>query len=129
MTVLVNLELPFPPTLNESYSGRKGGGGLFMTAKAKAWKETAWYMLRSQLPHKHKPIEGPLECHMRFVPPNRRGDADNRIKITLDALQAGGVIVNDRQIKRLVIDWAEPNPPGYVRLALESLQPPAGPER
>lgn len=120
--MVINLELPWPPSINDTYSGRKGGGGLYKKKEAKRWAADAAWTVKFQLPHGHKPITEPLVCRIEFTPPSGRNDIDNGIKATLDALQSGLAIENDRQIKRLEIDMKPPKSPGYVRLALHSLK-------
>lgn len=118
---MLNLELHWPPSLNETYGGRANGGGLYMKKLAKDWKEQSFWLIKQQLPHGHKPLEGDLVARVQLTPPNRRGDIDNRLKIMLDALELAKVFNNDRQIKRLEVDWLKPKKPGFVRVALHSL--------
>jgi len=45
-----------------------------------------------------------LEVYIDLHPPTNRSDVDNYAKVVLDALQHGGLIANDNQISRLVIE-------------------------
>lgn len=65
-------------------------------------------MLCKQLAGAH---EGWLAVEAKFTPPDRRGrDVDNLAKALLDALQHAGVMRDDSQVRRLVLEMADPAP-------------------
>lgn len=88
MTVL---ELPFPISVNAMYRSVKGRN--ILSKQARQWKEQAGWMIAAQKAQKHK---GPVSIEMAFTPPDkRRRDADNFVKIVLDALVTRGVVEDD----------------------------------
>jgi len=65
-------------------------------------------MLCKQLP---SAFEGWLAVEATFTPPDRRGrDVDNLAKALLDALQHAGVMRDDSQVRRLVLEMEDPAP-------------------
>lgn len=111
------LELTWPPSVNKTWAPRKGGKGMYMTGTAKQWRKDNILLLRYQV-GRHSPMLGELKVLIQLAPPRLSGDIDNRIKAILDVLQHARIIGDDRQIKRLEIDWLDPRPPGFVRLRL-----------
>ena len=115
------LDLPFPPSTNRiwSFSGR----GVYRTAKYLKWMERAdmGVMAAKQYP-RHK-IHGPFEAYILLNEGAGIGDADNRIKATLDWLQSRDVISNDKHCRKLTIEWvAHEQAPAGCRVTLRSLQ-------
>jgi Holliday junction resolvase RusA-like endonuclease len=106
-----------PPSDNLVY--RKGNArnrfAMYLTVEGKAWKEEI--ALRT---NKYTPIDKQVEVRIEITFPNRRRcDVQNRIKLTLDALQ-GNVYKDDSQvvdlrlikkykkgIKKTIIEWRE----------------------
>ena len=117
------LELHWPPSLNETYGGRRSGG-LYMKAEAKSWRKANAWLIRTQLPHGFQTIDGPVSVHIEFTPPAGRGDIDNRIKCTLDVLERAAVLQNDKQVKSLRVEWKAPKKPGFVRLSVQPINTP-----
>ena len=86
-----------PPSDNSVYR-RRGGYGMYLTQEGKAWKE-----LVSIMANKFKPLEGEVAISLEFVfTDKRRRDAQNHIKLTLDALQ-GHFYLDDSQIHHLTV--------------------------
>ncbi len=80
----------------------KGKLRLITTAKARAWKEKAIWELKSQrgtVPT----ITGPCQATITVYLPTKAGDADNYVKLVLDAVQDAGIILNDRQVNSLTV--------------------------
>jgi crossover junction endodeoxyribonuclease RusA len=113
----VNLELPWPPSVNDYWKPRVPGPGMYMTKAGKRYRRDAILMIRSQL-GPPAPLAGELAVVLQLTPPRNIGDIDNVIKPVFDALEAALVFSNDRQIKRLEVDLLEAAKPGYVRLAV-----------
>lgn len=100
---LLNLELPWPPSVNHYWGTRRGGGGRYLTARAKAYRETvrlAVLELPSKVRH-YLPYPGPMSLEISCWPPDRRErDIDNIDKGLLDALAAAGIVRKDSQFKQ-----------------------------
>lgn len=80
----------------------KGKLRLVTTGSARKWKDSAKVQLMAQ--HMPAPaIEIPCEVCIDLYLPTLAGDADNYVKLTLDALQDARVIANDRQVQRLTV--------------------------
>lgn len=90
MTCVLTLLTP-PPSVNEIYRNVPGKGRV-KTKAYKKWREDAVLWLRLQKP---PTFTGPVSVSIA-LPLATRGDADNRNKAALDALQEAGVVANDR---------------------------------
>lgn len=89
--VVLTLLTP-PPSLNGAFRNLRGKGRV-KTKAYKKWREDAVLWLRLQ---KAPAFTGPVSVSIT-LPLATRGDADNRLKAALDALQDAGVVANDRQ--------------------------------
>lgn len=90
MTVVLTLLTP-PPSVNSIYRNVPGKGRRKTKAYRK-WREDAVLWLRLQKPPAFtEQVSVSIE-----LPLSTRGDADNRNKAALDALQEAGVVANDR---------------------------------
>lgn len=83
------LHLPWPPTGNHSV--RHGNGGHYLTADAKAYRQTV-----AAICARHEPVRGRYRLTVHLSPPDaRRRDADNALKSILDAIVKGGYVEDD----------------------------------
>ena len=91
-----------PPTVNHLYrTGRNGQR--YKTRAGRAWQKNAAEILRSAW--RREPYAGDVELRVSLIAADRRKwDIDNRVKAVQDCLQAGGVIVDDRQVWRLILE-------------------------
>ena len=93
--------LPAPPSANAMYiivNGKRVKSKRYVY-----WRSSVGYLLRArfrQMPHKT-----PLRVELRAAV-SRRRDIDNLIKPTLDALQACGVIKDDRWVDSIIMNRA-----------------------
>lgn len=71
-------------------------GRLILSPEYRSYKKTIGIIAR-----KGRVFEGDLEVTVRH---SSKLDIDNPVKATLDALQEAGVYLNDRQIKRLIVE-------------------------
>lgn len=116
----VLIKLPYPPSVNNSSRvGRDRAP--HRTDKAKTWFTEAVWLVKAAM-GRRKPFEGPVA--VKFVvhrPDRRRRDLSNLHKIVEDALQDGGLVVNDCQL-RSSIRWADDpwewslSGPGYAEM-------------
>lgn len=89
MTAEITLTIPTPPSVNDLY-GRRKGGGVYLKPKYRAWKTEAGWAVQMQRPGK---MFGPYTV-LLAVP--MLGDADNRCKATLDLLVSLGITDDDK---------------------------------
>ena len=89
-------DLPAPPSANELFVWRDGRER--MTAKYRRWRRDAGFMLVGM---PHHPPQTPLRVTIDAAV-NRTRDLDNLIKPAIDALQAAGVIPDDRWVDEVV---------------------------
>jgi crossover junction endodeoxyribonuclease RusA len=96
--------LPKPPSINHIYGYTSKGGYArsYVTKEGKVWFEEAGYAIKSQT-RKRKPITSDLEISI-YLYTARKQDVDNILKPILDLLQKQGVIENDAQIYRLLVE-------------------------
>lgn len=98
--MLVSVELPFPPSLNNLYINVPGRGRV-LSKRGKAFKKAVHACCDAQdVQH----AIGKLEVTILAYPPDkRRRDVDGLFKAILDSLQAAGVFDDDSQVEVLTI--------------------------
>ncbi|WP_336488317.1 hypothetical protein [Methylobacterium nigriterrae] len=98
----VVLQLSIPPSVNEIWSSKKGGG-LRLSDKYAAWLCQAGWQLTQQRPGR---IFGryTLTC---WMPRGSGADLDNLTKAVSDLLQLHGVIRNDREAEEIHLYWQD----------------------
>lgn len=92
-----------PPSANAIWRNVKG-----RTLKSRLyrqWLDKARWMIFSQ--HDGEPLAGPTTVQISLRRPRANADLDNRIKPTLDALQSGKAIANDKQVTSIHAAWAD----------------------
>lgn len=100
----ITFELPWPPA---SLSGHANGMWWSKSPIVKKHRRWAHYAILEQ--RIELPPSGDIPIHIRFVPPNRRGDRTNypnRTKPAIDGI-AQGLGVNDRRFVP-TYEFAEP---------------------
>ena len=97
---MIELELPFPPSVNHYYR-RVGVRTLISREGRRFRKRVCASLAESRVPR----LRGPLRMEIEVYPPDRRRrDIDNVQKALLDALQHGGLYEDDSQIVKLNIE-------------------------
>src|SRR6056297_1290137 len=120
---MFKLNLPFPPSVNTYW--RHVGNRVLVSKKGRQYQATVSSILHRK---KLKTLEGDLIVDVRLVPPDRRRrDVDNSMKALLDAMQFGGVYLDDSQIVRLTIEkhQAEPADP-RAEVVVQNIPAPMG---
>lgn len=111
MTEVLSIRLDeLPVSINDLWMPNRGGRGLILTPKYRAWKEaTAWEIKRICGSAK---LEGGYALDVRLrAPDNRARDIDNfAFKALNDAAQLAGVITNDSKCRRLSAEWSDDGP-------------------
>jgi crossover junction endodeoxyribonuclease RusA len=96
---MIELELPFPPSVNHYY--RRVGPRTLISREGRRFRERVCSLLAAI---GVRPLAGPLRLEIDVYPPDRRRrDVDNLQKGLLDALEHGGLYRNDSQIADLRI--------------------------
>lgn len=117
------LDLPFPPSVNDLWTIRRGVGKKLRRSDAyEQWihMADATTMELRQYP-KHK-IHGPFSIHVALAE-GPKCDADNvSFKAPLDWLQSRDVIRNDRDCRKGSFEWVSPEyAPRGLRLTLKAM--------
>jgi len=112
---MIELELPFPPSLNHYY--RRVGPRTLISREGRAYREKVCAIVAaSGVPA----FSGPVEVKVELYPPDRRRrDVDNALKSLLDALEKGGAYRNDSQIVTLVAHKRRPVEGGLAIVRIE----------
>ena len=106
-------ELPYPPTVNTYY--RHVGAKVLISARGRAYRKAVERQLAGCAC-----IDGDVMMRVDVYPPDcRRRDLDNLLKGLQDSLTHGGLLRDDCQIKRLVVEMQEPcRPHGKVQVGI-----------
>jgi len=97
---MIELELPFPPSVNHYY--RRVGARTLISREGRRFRAGVLAHLAATGIAK---LGGPLRVEIEVYPPDRRRrDIDNLQKGLLDALQHGGLYEDDSQIVKLNVE-------------------------
>ncbi|MEG9529720.1 MAG: RusA family crossover junction endodeoxyribonuclease [Hyphomicrobiales bacterium] len=96
----VTVLLPVPPSVNRIYRHTKERGPVRSDAY-KSWIDGAGWRLQAQRPGR---VPGPYVL-LLAVPRTSRMDIDNAAKAISDLLQKHGVVDNDRDAVRVLLEW------------------------
>jgi len=92
---MITLVLPYPPTVNHMYF--RARGHLALTPEALAFRHAVRMIAMVQ---GVTPVTGPVAVFLDVYRPRRRGDLDNILKATLDALN-GIAYHDDQQVEQI----------------------------
>ncbi len=96
--------LPIPPTLNNLFYNRCGGGRGKST-RYMTWIRAAGWRIKEQRP---VAVLGPVSIVLTFQHPgNKKKDLDNLAKAPLDLLVLHRLIDDDSQVQELTLRWAD----------------------
>ena len=114
---MIELELPYPPSVNHYW--RMGRGRMYLGEKGRRYKQLVTGAVRYA---GLRPLTGHLSLRIEVYPPDRRvRDLDNVLKALWDALGKAGVYQDDSQVKHLEAWMLDPAPPGKVWLRVTPL--------
>ena len=112
----VELELPFPPSLNHYY--RHVGPRVLISRDGRKYRENVTAIARRA---GHATFKCPVQVELDLYPPdNRRRDIDNSQKSLLDALTCAGVYEDDSLIHRITVTKCKTMPPNgmaFIRIS------------
>jgi Holliday junction resolvase RusA-like endonuclease len=114
----LELVLPYPPSINHYW--RRMGPRTLISREGRRFRERVLAILATQ---SLQPISGPLAVEVDAYPPDRRRrDLDNITKALLDAMQHGGVYLDDSQIVRLALEKCSPVTDGKTIVRIHEIQ-------
>mgnify|MGYP005798583711 CR=1 FL=1 len=102
-----SLTLPWPPSLNHYY--RHVGPRVLISKEGRLYREKV-----AAIAKRNSQITFccPVEVSVDLYPPdNRKRDADNCLKCTLDSLTGAGVYEDDSLIQKITVTKHSPMPP------------------
>lgn len=119
----INLELPYPPSVNAYWAVRKYRGrvGVGKSAAAIAWHAAA----AAAILEAGRPTAGLAAVRLEITahPPRRSCDVDNCLKAILDALEAAGVVEDDNQVAEILVRRGPvEKAPGRVVVTVERVE-------
>ena len=95
-----SVTLPLPPSANKLFANVPGKGRV-KTKAYKTWQRNAILSIFAQV-RADRRIGGAVGLSI-CVPSGMRGDLDNRIKATIDALVASNRIDDDKHVQSIII--------------------------
>jgi len=109
--------LPYPPSANNYWRSIviNGRGRVVVSREAKAFKKAVSAALAGV-----SPISGPVSLTATFYRPRKRGDLDNLLKVTCDALK-GIAYHDDEQIEQITAYRKEDKANPRVELSIAQL--------
>lgn len=124
---LCRFELPWPPSVNRYWrtvvyeTARGPVRRTLVSREGRIYRRgCAWRLASVGLARMR--LDGALELVIDAWPPDRRRrDADNIAKAILDAVEHAGLIRDDVQVRRLVIEMHDPCRPGHVEVRIRPL--------
>lgn len=120
--MMLSLDLPIPPSVNNLFGNRKGGR--YKTQAYCAWIKAATASLWEQKPAGGFPFfDGPFWVAIT-VPLNMRGDVDNRAKAPIDFLKKGvDCIPDDSKAHEAKVTRSAAVPAGMCRMTVSDTPP------
>jgi Holliday junction resolvase RusA-like endonuclease len=115
-SMTVKYLLPWPPSANHAHG--RSGRRIYLSQRTKQYREDVRAAIWADrgVPHT---VTALLGVSLIFEPPQRySGDLDNLIKQTLDALQAAGVMADDKQVVVIRAEKGQRRKEGRVRVVM-----------
>lgn len=88
---VATLTLPWPPSVNAAFNPNPNGRGMILSSDARKFKKR----VKNSILTGGQMFAGPVWIELALHPPHRRGDIDNYIKATVDAIKDAKIIKSD----------------------------------
>jgi Holliday junction resolvase RusA-like endonuclease len=119
-SIEIVLDLLFPPSVNHIW--RRTKKRVLRSAKYLRWMSNCDMAVMAAKQYPRRKIVGKFEAHILLVEQAGHGDCDNRVKVVLDWLQSRDIVVDDKDCRRLTVEWAaHERAPKGCRVFLRSL--------
>lgn len=99
----VVIDCPMPPSVNRIWRRRKDRVKPYLDTRYASWKRVFDNIIMATRPRPRVP--GHFIASITLDASKRKGDADNRAKAVLDALQHCEIIENDKLADSVTIRW------------------------
>lgn len=123
--ITVTLDLPFPPSVNRIWrqAAKAGKNRIRLAGDYIKWKADADVRVIVNKTWRRVCIQGHFEAHIALNSEiGRWGDLDNRIKAILDWAQSRALVTNDKNCRRLIVEWVQhASAPEGCRLTLREM--------
>ncbi len=117
----VKFTLPFPPSVNTYW--RNTRKGVLISASGRCFRSNAIAAVYQQLKRRPQPITVNVAVTVMLYPPDKRlRDLDNYLKAAFDSLTHAGVWMDDKQIKRLMVEWGPVTKGGKSEVTISEYQ-------
>lgn len=103
MADAVVIDCPMPPSVNALWRRSAGRSGMYIDRRYATWKRVWDSIIMATVPRPK--VKGHFAATITLNDKQRRGDADNRAKAVLDALQRCGIIENDSLADSITVRW------------------------
>ena len=110
--------LPYPIGISVNHCWKRAGNKTFLAPAVRRYRQEVWVTMGSWVSFNDEPVR--VEIGM-FPPDKRRRDADNILKVVLDALCHAGTLADDSQIMQLYVQKFPPVKGGKLDLTIISL--------
>lgn len=126
----MKLVLPFPPSVNTYWRLQTKGpmkGRVLISEKGRKYKSNVRKAVIEQLRALPKASSALADVEIVLYPPDSRDrDIDNFNKAIFDALTYASVWLDDKQVKRLAVEWGEKVKSGKAEITIVQFKPRAG---
>lgn len=110
----MKIDLPYPPSMNHYW--RRVGARTLISKEGRAFRERVQILCRQA---QAGTMEGPLVIRIWAHPPDTRArDLDNLLKAPLDAMQHGGLYLDDGQIDEIHLHRGQCIPGGKLEVEI-----------
>lgn len=99
----VLIDCPMPPSVNALWRRRGGQSSYYLAPRYATWKRVFDSIIMATVPRPK--IVGHFAATITLDEAKRKGDADNRAKAVLDALQRCAIIENDSLADSVTVRW------------------------
>lgn len=111
-------QLDYPPTVNTYW--RMVGHKVLISAKGREYRAA---VADDVLQAGRVKFDGPVTFKAVMHPPDKRArDLDNTLKALLDSLTHAGVMQDDKQVRRIEIEWGDVVPGGLALIEVSDYE-------